>query len=346
MVEKVGHGLVNDASTRIDVWICVALLGTCGDQPESPILHHKRLLSLPATSRKLHTILNPGHHRPPFVWYFKFKTKWKASIVGFGTRPQIFYLLTAFVPRTSTMGGLRQKLRNLRSGSSRTDSGTSSETPAAGTVGAQQPSQPNEQTSSPSTLNVTHSSRDTIRLQSEVWNEAYDDLRKDEPGLVDAYERILSGQLANNAPATEVEGCPENIFNSIAGRKEQLKRLIEEGQARTEKSATVKGKINDVIEPFNHLRSVISLAVKNDPVASIAWIGITTVLDVCAHDFSLALRWCRCPETHLTPPRFSFRHFPNPEKIAKASNTFWNALSGIGISLHYYSTRTTSMSPL
>lgn len=193
------------------------------------------------------------------------------------------------------MGGFRQKLRDLRSGSSRTpssnqaDSSTSSETFAAGTVGAQQPSQPNEQTSPPSTLNVTTPSRDTIKLQSEVWNEAYDDLRKDEPGVVDAYERILSGQLANNAPATEVEGCPENVFKSTVGRRDQLKRLIEDGQARTEKSAAVKGKINDVIEPFNHLRSVISLAVKNDPVASIAWVGITAVLDVSAHEFPFSL---------------------------------------------------------
>ncbi|KAG6367074.1 hypothetical protein INS49_001256 [Diaporthe citri] len=190
------------------------------------------------------------------------------------------------------MGGFRQKLRNLRSGSSRTsssnqaDSRTPSETPAAGTVGAQQSLQSNEQTSSPSALDVTPSSRDTIRLQSEVWNDAYDDLRKDAPGVVDAYERILSGQLANNAPATEVEGCPENIFKSIVGRRDQLKRLIEEGQARNEKSAAVKGKINDVIEPFSHLRSVISLAVKNDPVASIAWVGITAVLDVLASPLS------------------------------------------------------------
>ena len=169
------------------------------------------------------------------------------------------------------MRGLRQKLRNLRSHpssapptSEQANSGTAAEAVAAASPDAQNPS------------------RDTIRVQSVVWSEAYHDVKKDEPGIVDAYEKILSGQLVSGTLAIEVEGCPENIIKTTTERQIHLKKLIEDGQTRTECLATVKGKVNDVIEPFNRLRSIISLAVKNDPVASIAWVGITAVLDVCS----------------------------------------------------------------
>lgn len=130
------------------------------------------------------------------------------------------------------------------------------------------------------TLTGTPSLGKSKRVLFEVWNEAYNDLKEDEPGIVDAYERILSSQLETNTPVTEIEGCPENLIKTTSERQYQLKRLIEEGQARRERAAVIKGKINNVVEPFNHLRSVISLAVKNEPVASIAWVGVTALLDV------------------------------------------------------------------
>lgn len=199
-----------------------------------------------------------------------------------------------------TMRGFRQKLHDLRfrsgkiTGSRSAGSASTSEIQAAGAPELRL--HLNDQIVSSEPLAVAPSSDKSIWIQSQVWNEAYDELRKDEPGLADAYERILSGQIASSAPATEVEGLPENIIKSTAGRQDQLKRLIEEGQARTERVATFKGKVNGVIEPFNHLRSVISMAVKNDPMASIAWVGVTAVIDVCAHCFISALCGRNFPE--------------------------------------------------
>lgn len=120
------------------------------------------------------------------------------------------------------------------------------------------------------------------RMQVEVFDQAYDEVKKDEPGIVDAYEKILSGQLSSGVAATDVEGDPDNIIEKTAAmRRDQMKKLVDEGLVRTEKVAAVKENINKVIEPFNHLRSVISWAVKSEPAASTAWVGITTLLDVC-----------------------------------------------------------------
>lgn len=120
------------------------------------------------------------------------------------------------------------------------------------------------------------------RTQVEVFDQAYDEVKKDEPGVVEAYEKILSGQLSSDVAATDVEGDPDNIIGKTAAmRKDQMNRLVDEGRVRTEKVAAIKENINKVIEPFNHLRSVISWAVRSEPAASAAWVGITTLLDAC-----------------------------------------------------------------
>lgn len=142
------------------------------------------------------------------------------------------------------------------------------------------PSATNENTSLPVAPAATTSPEDTTPLQSEIWNEAYDGLREDEQVIVEAYERILSGQIETGAAsAIEVEGYHENAIET-ASRQDQLKKLLKDGQARTEKMSKIKGKIKGVVEPFDKLHAIISLAVNTEPAAATAWTGITAVLDV------------------------------------------------------------------
>lgn len=69
--------------------------------------------------------------------------------------------------------------------------------------------------------------------------------KKDEPGVVEAYEKILSGQLSSGVAATDVEGDPDNIIEKTAVmRKDQMKRLVDEGRVRAEKVAAIKENIN------------------------------------------------------------------------------------------------------
>jgi hypothetical protein len=129
---------------------------------------------------------------------------------------------------------------------------------------------------------TTTVSDEVLKIQSETWNDAYDTLKADEPRLVEAYERILSGQLADNVPVTAVQGYPANAIATKTYRDAKLKGLVEQGLARTARRADVKGKINDVLEPFNQLRGVIALAMETNPTAAIAWTGITAAFDVCS----------------------------------------------------------------
>ncbi|KAM0550289.1 hypothetical protein ACHAPJ_008959 [Fusarium lateritium] len=191
------------------------------------------------------------------------------------------------------MDEFRRKLRDLRNRASKRpesandDSAATSDTAVAVAPGEHQlASTTDQQVSSSATEDTMLSNESTIRLQSQVWNEAYDGLKEDEPHIVDAYERILSGQITSGIPATEVGGYPENVLGTAASRREKLNKLIEDGQSRTERVSNLKEKINDIMQPFNQLRSVISLAVKTDPTASTAWAGITALLDILASPLS------------------------------------------------------------
>jgi len=163
-----------------------------------------------------------------------------------------------------------RKFRKLRLGGSKKPSASgpatldastgapSTTSEASGTQqdSTQSPSALVPSTEAPTTSEASEAQQDSIQnpsaptpstdggspIQSEVWNEAYDALKEDEPGVVDAYERILSGQLKNNTPATEVKGYPENVLKSATVRQDQLKSMIEEGQARTKRAEMVKGK--------------------------------------------------------------------------------------------------------
>ncbi|KAH7311384.1 hypothetical protein B0I35DRAFT_63761 [Stachybotrys elegans] len=193
------------------------------------------------------------------------------------------------------MRGFRQKLRNLRVGPNKTTSTPESDqnigslapatTAETGSFGNPQPqrSEPLQLESASQNQAVSPLPEQTIRLQCRIWNNAYDELKSDEASIVDAYERILSGQLTSGVTATEVEGYPGNAMETASARQDRMRKLIEDGQIKTEKVATIKGKIKDVLEPFNQLRSVIALAVKSEPTASTAWGGITAILDVFAH---------------------------------------------------------------
>ncbi|KAH6962498.1 hypothetical protein BKA56DRAFT_661859 [Ilyonectria sp. MPI-CAGE-AT-0026] len=145
---------------------------------------------------------------------------------------------------------------------------------------------PLDQSLSPPDEVLPHPEKVT-RMQVEVFDQAYNEVKEDETGIVEAYEKILSGQLSSGMAATDVEGDPDNIIGkTVAMRKDQMKRLVDEGRVRTDKVAAVKENINKLIEPFNHLRSVISWAVKSEPAASAAWVGITTLLDVLVSPLS------------------------------------------------------------
>jgi hypothetical protein len=121
-------------------------------------------------------------------------------------------------------------------------------------------------------------------IRRQIWNEAYEKVKGDEPDTVDAYEKILSAQLAAGDADPSAD---RNLINSIAknaeARQAQMKTLVGQGLDKTEKEARIKEKFNKALQPINNVKDFVSIAVKSEPTAAVAWLGITTLMDLVAN---------------------------------------------------------------
>ncbi|GKU13444.1 unnamed protein product, partial [Fusarium langsethiae] len=121
-------------------------------------------------------------------------------------------------------------------------------------------------------------------IRRQIWNEAYDKVKDDEPDTVDAYEKILSAQLAAGDADPSADGNPINsIAENAEARQAQMKTLVGQGLDKTEKEARIKEKFNNELQPVNNVKDFVSVAVKSEPTASVAWLGITTLMDLVAN---------------------------------------------------------------
>ncbi|KAG8664370.1 uncharacterized protein FPOAC1_013708 [Fusarium poae] len=125
---------------------------------------------------------------------------------------------------------------------------------------------------------------DEIYIRRQIWNEAYDKVKDDEPDTVDAYEKILSAQLAAGDADPSADRNPINIIAENAeARQAQMKTLVGQGLDKTEKEARMKEKFNEGLQPVNNVKDFVSIAMKSEPTAAIAWLGITTLIDLVAN---------------------------------------------------------------
>ncbi|KAF4996280.1 hypothetical protein FDECE_12524 [Fusarium decemcellulare] len=108
-------------------------------------------------------------------------------------------------------------------------------------------------------------------IQTNLWNNAFDKLQKDEPDLIKVYENILSAKLG------------EQVQQTWKSRADQVQRLIEIGQAETQRGASLKEKVQAGLEPVNAIKGMIDGAVKASPEASVAWASICLGLQVLSN---------------------------------------------------------------
>lgn len=117
-------------------------------------------------------------------------------------------------------------------------------------------------------------------IRTRIWNSAYDKVKEDEPRLVEAYEKILSVQLGDDNPAP-LDGASTNAIKQDAGaRQDQMKQLVDKGLEKTEREAKMKEKIKEGMHPIKNIKDFVALAVKSEPTAAVAWVGITTCMEV------------------------------------------------------------------
>ncbi|EHK15882.1 uncharacterized protein TRIVIDRAFT_195814 [Trichoderma virens Gv29-8] len=110
-----------------------------------------------------------------------------------------------------------------------------------------------------------------ISLAERLWDQAYDDLKKHDAALMQAYEQILSSKLGGVT-------SEQNIIaqSDTHARRNQMRQLIREGLNKTAKEAKVKEAIGTAISA----RDIISSALQAAPQAALAWAGVCVALEV------------------------------------------------------------------
>lgn len=121
-----------------------------------------------------------------------------------------------------------------------------------------------------------------LSIQEKLWNRAYNDLKSGEPKLVEAYEKFLSAELDPDDSASAVSGPAQNMIATVQEtRSRQMQRLVQAGLDRTEKQASIKEQVDEVLKIVQTVRSLADGAIRAVPSAAIAWVGVCLGLEVC-----------------------------------------------------------------
>ncbi|RSL87190.1 hypothetical protein CEP51_002368 [Fusarium floridanum] len=117
-------------------------------------------------------------------------------------------------------------------------------------------------------------------IRTRIWNSAYEKVKEDEPSLVEAYEKILSAQLSSDEPAQLDRGSINVIKQDADARQDQMKQLVDKGLEKTERVSNIKEKVKEGMQPIKNVKDFVALAVKTEPSAAVAWVGITACMEI------------------------------------------------------------------
>ncbi|KAH6989033.1 WD40-repeat-containing domain protein [Ilyonectria sp. MPI-CAGE-AT-0026] len=126
----------------------------------------------------------------------------------------------------------------------------------------------------------------TESLQERLWNEAYDQLKSNEPDVVETYEKILSSQLhaGDSTPASQ----KNDIGQTREERSHQMQELVRLGLEKTAKGASVKQGIEGGLQTATIMKGIVDKAVQASPEASVAWVGVCLALDILSNPITEA----------------------------------------------------------
>lgn len=148
----------------------------------------------------------------------------------------------------------------------------------------------------------------------QLWDQAYDDLKAEEPKLLTQYEMTLSRELEDSSK----EATVNVIETNPAKRRSQMDGLLKKGLDKTEKPAQIEQKIGNAIGIVLSVKEAIALGLQAVPIAALAWTGVCFALQASpppdissagSHDFLDRFELCRRVdgESRRNPPC----HFQN-----------------------------------
>ena len=114
---------------------------------------------------------------------------------------------------------------------------------------------------------------------SQLWDQAYDDLKRDECKLVELYETIISGELDSS------KGAKGNIIEQTDRMKKrsQMDCLLKTGLDKAAELAKVgkfEKNIGDAINIVLSVKDAVGGALQAVPIAAVAWAGVCVALQV------------------------------------------------------------------
>jgi len=124
-----------------------------------------------------------------------------------------------------------------------------------------------------------------------LWNEAYERLRRENSKLVDTYEKDL---LASSSPELQKSGAESGadapVGTGSKNREERLQNLVKDRLDAMQKARLkvtvggeeiiVKDQICKVIRTIISRKDFIGAAIFAEPHASLAWAGVLIILPV------------------------------------------------------------------
>lgn len=110
----------------------------------------------------------------------------------------------------------------------------------------------------------------------DLWDQAYDDLKNNQPKLLEYYEAILSRELGDRSKEVKENGVETADWTK---RRSQIDRLLNTGLDRTKKLAKVENSMGDAINIVLSVKDAISSALQHVPIAALAWVGVCVALE-------------------------------------------------------------------
>jgi hypothetical protein len=119
-------------------------------------------------------------------------------------------------------------------------------------------------------------------ISERIWNEAYDRLKKKEPRLVNAYEKVLTEKINNGEVGTEGSYLDSNLVEqtSKGKRKRQMELLVNASMQKTEREREIKEDVGSAIKGILLFKDLVGQAVSTIPQAVLAWAGVSLAMQV------------------------------------------------------------------
>jgi len=139
----------------------------------------------------------------------------------------------------------------------------------------QEPTTPSAEYPNSPALEATSAQKETAITTppEQLWDQAYDGLKHDEPKLFELYETILSRYLDSS------EGVKGNVIEqNRTKRRSQMDRLLNTGLDKTARLVHAEKKIGDAINIVLSVKEAVGSALQAVPIAAVAWTAVCVAL--------------------------------------------------------------------